>query len=93
MAMGGHVFRRIARRKRFAKHDHQYVINNVGAGLQREVCRICGKIRIKASPPANLRATRAAAEPVPCPSLTVVLEEAVEPVGLSRQFADRRARP
>lgn len=86
------MFRRSARRKRFAKHDHEYVINNVGADLQREVCSICGKICINASPPAALRAALAETEPVPDPPLTVVLEEAGQPVGLSWQFADRRAR-
>jgi hypothetical protein len=94
MAMGGHVLRRSARKKRSAKHDHDYVIHNVGADLQRQVCSICGQVNISASPPAGVRSTRADAEPVLFnqPSLNIIVDETVAPIGLSWQFADRRSR-
>lgn len=88
------MFRRSARKKRSAKHDHDYMIHNVGADLQRQVCSICRQVNIGASPPAGLRSTIADAEPVPFsqPSLTIIVDETVAPIGLSWQFADRRAR-
>jgi hypothetical protein len=94
MAMGGHVFRRSARKKRVAKHDHEYVIHDVGADLQRQVCSICGQISISATSPASLRSAPADAEPVlfQQPSLTIVVDETDAPVGLSWQFAERRSR-
>ena len=88
------MFGRSARKKRVANHDHAYEIHNVGADLQRQVCSICGQVSISASPPASLRSAPADAEPVlfQQPSLTIVVEETVAPVGLSWQFADRRSR-
>ncbi len=87
------MFRLSTRKKRSAKHDHEYVIHNVGADLQRQVCRICGQVNISASRPVGLRSTSAEAEPVlfSQPSLTIIVDETVAPIGLSWQFADRRA--
>jgi hypothetical protein len=95
MAMGGHVFRSSARKKRSGKHDHEYMIHNVGADLQRQVCSICGQVSISASPPVGFRPrSAAAAGPLHStdPPLTIVIDEVVAPVGLSWEFADRRAR-
>jgi hypothetical protein len=91
MAMGGHMFRRLATNKRSAKHDHEYVVHNVGADLQRQVCSICGQVSINASPPASVRPAVKEPERVfRQPSLMVVVDETVAPAGLSWQFADRR---
>ena len=86
------MFRRFATKRRSAKHDHEFVVHNVGADLQRQVCSICGQVSIKASPPAGIRPTIADAEPVLSqqPQLTVVVDETVAPAGLSWQLADRR---
>lgn len=36
-------------------HDHSFVTQNVGAGLQRRVCGECGHISIDPAEPASLR--------------------------------------
>ena len=86
------MFRRFATKRRSAKHDHEFVVHNVGADLQRQVCSICGQVSIKASPPAGIRPTIADAEHVlfQHPPLTVIVDETVAPASLSWQYADRR---
>ncbi len=85
------MFRRFSTNKRSAKHDHEFVVHNVGADLQRRVCSICGQVSINASPPATIRPTASDPERVfRQPPLTVFLDETVAPVGLGWQFADRR---
>jgi len=88
------MFRRSARNRRSGKHDHAYVVHNVGADLQRQVCSICGQVSISASPPIGVRPTPAAAASpqVDDAPLTIVLDKVVQPAGLSWQFVDRKAR-
>lgn len=88
------MFRRSAQKRRSTKHEHAFVINNVGADLQRQVCTICGQVSIVALPPVDVRSTLAdvTASLFSESPLTIVIDEAVQPAGLSRQLADRPAR-
>ncbi len=88
------MFRRSAQKRRSTNHDHAYAVNNVGADLQRKVCTICGQVSIVALPPVDVRSTLAdvTSSLFGESPLTIVIDEAVQPAGLSWQFADRQAR-
>jgi hypothetical protein len=54
--MGGHMLKRSTRKTKPAKHEHDFRTHNIGADLERQICRGCGHISINSLPPLDLRA-------------------------------------
>ena len=49
------MFGRSRKAARPTSHIHEFSNHNVGADLQRQVCRVCGHITINPIPPTDLR--------------------------------------
>ena len=88
------MFKVGVRKNRSAKHTHEYRAHGAGADLQRRVCAGCRQVSIETLPPTSLRSTTADSDPglFAKTKVTVVIDEVVEPVGLSWRFGERRAR-
>lgn len=83
------MFKRSAQKNRAAKHTHEFSTCSIGADLQRQVCCICGQVSIASLPPTDLRPTTTN----PANGwLTVVIDEAEQPVGLSWRSGEQGAR-
>lgn len=88
------MLRQRTRNARSANHTHEFRAHNVGADLQRLVCRSCGHISINPLPPADLRSEVLNAKPslFGNSELTVRLIEAIEPMLNRPRFGEKRSR-
>jgi len=88
------MLKRSTRETRSDKHTHEFNVHNVGADLQRQVCRTCGHVSINPLPPPDLRAAVLDVKTglFSNSELTVRIVEAIEPVLSVRRFGERRNR-
>ena len=88
------MFGRNRKAARPTSHIHEFSNHNVGADLQRQVCRVCGHITINPIPPTDLRSEIHEAQTglLGGSPLAVRLGEAMEPVLGQRQPGERRSR-
>ena len=88
------MLRQNRREARSAKHIHEFTNHNVGADLQRRVCRVCGHISINPIPPTDLRSEMLEVKTGlfgGCP-LALRLADAMEPVLGQPRSGERRSR-
>ena len=88
------MLRRSTRNARPTKHTHDYLAHNVGADLQRQVCRSCGHISINPLQPLDLRAELLDVEVglFRNSESTLEIADALEPVLSPFRFEERLAR-